>query len=110
MDNLLRSIPPIIQQMQELMAIHAPVLQGQVNAILEQRSKDIDRIDHLMDDLLVVIPHGYCLEDFERLNNYLKTLDAEAAAYYAEQLKEYALHPIVNAKTATGYGYFNPTT
>lgn len=70
---------PLLKHQQELMAIQARMLRVQVEEILEQRSKDIDRIYHIMDDLLVVIPHGHCMEDFERLNNYLKTLDAEAA-------------------------------
>lgn len=90
MDNLLKSICPITQQIQKLMAIKAPLLHKQVNEILEQRSTDINKIDHLMDDLLVVIPHRHCLEDFKRLNSHLKTLDAKAADYYTEQLKEYA--------------------
>lgn len=90
MDNLLKSIRPIIQQIQKLMAIQAPLLHKQVNEILEQRSTDINKIDHIMDDILVVIPHCHCLEDFKRLNSHLKTLDAKAADYYTEQLKEYA--------------------
>ena len=76
------------QSQQELMAQQAPLLQKRVNKILEQRSTDIRRIDHLMDDLIMVVPHGHCVEDFKRLYKYLETLNKKVADFYAAAYNE----------------------
>ena len=88
MKKLINKLRSIHENQQELMEQQAPLLQKRVNKILEQRSTDVPRIDHLMDDLLMVVPHGYCVEDFKRLYRYLKTLDTKAADFYAEAFEE----------------------
>ena len=91
MKKLINKLRSIHENQQELMEQQAPLLQKRVNKILEQRSTDVPRIDHLMDDLLMVVPHGYCVEDFKRLYRYLKTLDTKVADFYAEAFKEVTL-------------------
>ena len=76
---------------EELIAQQAPLLQKRVDKILEQRSTDIRSIDHLMDDLLMVMPYGYCVEDFKRLYKYLEALNPGIADFYAEAYNEVAL-------------------
>lgn len=91
MKKLINKLLFIHQNQQELMAQQAPLLQKKVNKILEQRSTDIRRIDHLMDDLLMVVPHGHCVEDFKRLYKYLETLNKGVADFYAEAYNEVSL-------------------
>jgi len=91
MNTLITKIQPILQRQQKLMAMQAILLKGQVDEILAQRSEDVDKIDHLMDDLFAITPHSGAVEDIKRLNRYLATIDTEAAEYYAEKFREWGL-------------------
>ena len=78
-----------LQNLQAQLAAQAPFLQERVNKILEERSQDINAIDHLMDDLFPLFDYGYCVEDFHRLNAHLATVDPEVAKFYTEQFEEW---------------------
>jgi hypothetical protein len=83
MQHLLNHIRPIIQQMQKLMIIQAKVLRARFEEIPKQRSKGIDKIDYLKDDLFAIVPHTGAIEDIKHLNEYLATIETEATEYYA---------------------------
>lgn len=91
MENLLNQLQPLLQRQQQLIAIQAKLLRGEVDVTLAQRSRDIDQIDHLMDDLFAITPNPETVEDIKRLNEYLATIDTEAAAYYAQKMQEWKL-------------------
>jgi hypothetical protein len=91
MDNVINKLQPIIQSQQQLMSIQATLLKGQVDDILAERFDNVNKIDKRMDDLFAITPHNRVVEDIKRLNEYLATIDKEAAEYYAEKLQEWML-------------------
>lgn len=91
MDNVINKLQPIIQSQQQLMSIQATLLNGQVDDILAERFDNVNKIDKRMDDLFAITPYNRVVEDIKRLNEYLATIDKEAAEYYAEKLQEWML-------------------
>jgi hypothetical protein len=89
MDDLIAKLRPVIQDLQRLLAAQEPILHDRVNDILARRSKNVNEIDHLMDDLFTIMPHGFGIADFKRLKEYLATLDAGAADFYQREFEEW---------------------
>jgi len=89
MEELIDDLLPAIKNLQRLLAEQEPILRNRVNEILAQRSEDINEIDHLMDDLFTIMRHGFGIEDFKRLKDYLATLDPDAADFYQHEFEEW---------------------
>jgi len=57
---------------------YMPLITSDIDMIIESGSKDIKRIENLLDILLNYGFMGVGKDEFDRLNNYYKTFDEEA--------------------------------
>ena len=87
--DFIANLRPMLEDLQHLFARQESVLHYQVNEILASNSKDIEAVNHLMDDLFNNMFHGRGIDDFQRLKAHLTSLDPDAAAFYQREFDEW---------------------
>jgi hypothetical protein len=82
MDNeFITNLRPMMEDLQRLFAQQETILHFRVNELLARNSKDINEINHLMDDLFNNMFYGRGIDDFQRLKAHLADLDPDAADF-----------------------------
>lgn len=87
-NNLVKSIGKIAQSLQSLSRQAAALYAPEVDAIINSKSKDTDRIEHVLDGML-----GFCNDDsllalFKKLCQYYYTIDPLATAQHIYAYRE----------------------
>lgn len=92
MKEFVDQIMPQILSLQNLVKSQLPALEVELNFLINTRSQDGHRIEHLLDNFLNFMLLGVGEAEFIQLLEYYKTVDAEGAAdywrYYEEMLAE----------------------
>ncbi|MFH1064258.1 MAG: hypothetical protein V1729_04215 [Candidatus Woesearchaeota archaeon] len=65
-----------------------PLVQGQVNDVIDGRMTDTKYIEGILDDILGIVPLGYGVEEFRKLNHYYSTFSPDNSAVYQRYLDE----------------------
>jgi hypothetical protein len=81
-NNLVDSIRPIAKEMQNLAHRAVWGYSPEVEAIITERCRDVNRIEHLLDHMLDFCFDQKMLMLFKKLSRYLYTFDPAAAADY----------------------------
>lgn len=76
----------LIESFNESLKAHLPVLESEVNRLIETRCKEGKMIEQVLDTLLSFT--GIADDLFIRLLEYYKTVDIEGALFYWEKYDE----------------------
>lgn len=82
MDKIVKDISGIIKSFQKQMTKHLPGLEMEVQAIINQKSKDRNKIENMLDSILSLTDIGIGDELFVKLLEYYKTVSAKGAEFY----------------------------
>ena len=75
-------IKQIILQFNNSIKAQMPVLEDVVSDLITTKNTDGNAIENCLDTLLSITVHGFGKEQFIRLLEYYKTIDAEGALFY----------------------------
>ena len=78
----LNEIKQIIEGFNRLVQLHLPVLESEIEALIERKSTNTKAIEYTLNTLLSLILHGFGDDLFIRLLEYYKTIDVKGAMFY----------------------------
>lgn len=81
-DKLVNDIKGLINSFHTQMEAHLPVLKAEVNRLIEEKSKENQAIEQLLDTLLSLATIGIGEQLFIQLVEYYKSVESEGAAFY----------------------------
>ena len=84
MEKLVSDISNLIRGFQQELETTLPILESQVNDLIETKSKDSNEIGHCLDTLLSLTYMGVGDALFVKLLEYYKIVDKEGAKIYWE--------------------------
>ena len=84
----IKQIVTLIEDLQRQMEAHLPLLQQEVEQIIQTKSTDSKAIEHIFDTLYGYLAHGMGEGLYIQLLQYYKTVDAEGAAFYWDFFEE----------------------
>lgn len=82
MEKSIGDIINLIQHFKESMQSHLPVLEKEIDELIESNSTDTEKIMSYLDLLLSLINHGFGVSLFGKLLDYYKSLDEDGAMFY----------------------------
>jgi hypothetical protein len=80
--DIFQDIKQIIGDFQESLAQHLPVLEQEVNQLIQSKCSDKNIIENTLDTLLSLIDMGIGKDLFIKLLEYYKTIDLDGAVFY----------------------------
>ena len=84
MDELLKRIGSVKRRIEKII----PNISEEIDSIVDRKIESQNRIESILDQLLDFSMMGVGSEQFERLNKYYSSINAEAAEFYRKQYQE----------------------
>lgn len=81
-EKLLKEIGSIIQSFNDTLKSHLPILEEEVQQLIQSKNTNSKTIENYLDTLLSLTMHGIGDKLFIQLLNYYKTINAEGAMFY----------------------------
>ena len=87
-EALVKSIKRSTDNLRSMMEASLPSLANEVDSIIKEKDKSIQRIEHILDDLLNYMQLGVGEREFIRLNKYYASFNRENAGSYNQFYSE----------------------
>lgn len=87
-DRLLESIIRFTDKLKKGMEAVLPQISTEITAIIAENSRDIKKIEQILDILLDYRQMGVGEKEFRRLNGYYALFNADNARFYADAYDE----------------------
>ncbi len=89
MEEFTKNIVDLFKSLQKSMASHLPFLKAEVDALIKSKTRDENKIEHMLDNILDLTALNVGNDLYLKLLDYCETVNPEAAAYYRHAYDHY---------------------